>query len=261
MSFILEQLKKSGKKRELELALLSKSDAPGEKEAVKIPPLYSTPALKQSMPGRRAYLLALLAVALLSGLGGFLLSWNKAAVRPPAAGGRPVQAPPVAAAPMQHETVPQKPETLPGKADVPGSGVSIKQEKDQPSTGDSSRRLPDRKPGPAASWYADPGPQTPSHPADHGTAAGAALPEKTEPQRETFAGLPYIQELPSAQRTALPPVRITSHLYRGNSRLVSINGKIMSEGVALDDGLFLEKIIPEGVVLSFRGQRFRVRAD
>ena len=72
---------------------------------------------------------------------------------------------------------------------------------------------------------------------------------------------PYLSELPASLKNALPPIRITSHLYRGNSRLVSINGRIMSEGVNMGDGLFLEEITPEGVIMSFRGQRFRVKAD
>jgi hypothetical protein len=72
---------------------------------------------------------------------------------------------------------------------------------------------------------------------------------------------PYLHELPATLRNALPPVRITSHLYRGNSRLVNINGRIMSQGVTMDDGLFLEEITQEGVILSFRGHRFRVRAE
>jgi hypothetical protein len=29
----------------------------------------------------------------------------------------------------------------------------------------------------------------------------------------------------------------------------------------MGDGLLLDEITPEGVVLSFRGQRFRIRAD
>jgi hypothetical protein len=35
----------------------------------------------------------------------------------------------------------------------------------------------------------------------------------------------------------------------------------MSGGVNMGDGLFLEEITPEGVIMSFRGQRFRLKAD
>jgi general secretion pathway protein B len=79
--------------------------------------------------------------------------------------------------------------------------------------------------------------------------------------QEDAHSIPYLNELPASLKIALPPIRMTSHLYRGNSRLVSVNGKIMSEGVSIGEGLFLDEITPEGAIMSFRGQRFRVRAD
>ena len=79
--------------------------------------------------------------------------------------------------------------------------------------------------------------------------------------QEDAHSIPYLNELPASLKNALPPIRMTSHLYRGNSRLVSINGRIMSGGVNMGEGLFLEEITPEGVIMSFRGQRFRLKAD
>ncbi len=69
------------------------------------------------------------------------------------------------------------------------------------------------------------------------------------------------RQLPLAVRNSLPEIRITSHLYRKDSRLVSINGRIMSEGFNMDNGLYLEEITPEGVILSFRNHRFSVKAN
>ncbi|MDP2158335.1 MAG: general secretion pathway protein GspB [Nitrospirota bacterium] len=69
------------------------------------------------------------------------------------------------------------------------------------------------------------------------------------------------KQLPQAVRKSLPEIRVTSHLYRKDSRLVSINGRIMTEGFNMDNGLYLEEITPEGVILSFRNHRFRVKAN
>jgi general secretion pathway protein B len=99
-----------------------------------------------------------------------------------------------------------------------------------------------------------------AHSADKEQAGAPAPPVKSGLQDDTRSA-PYLSELPAQMKKALPSIHITSHLYRGNSRLVSINGRIMSQGVSMDDGLFLEEITPEGVILSFRGHRFRVRAD
>ncbi len=69
------------------------------------------------------------------------------------------------------------------------------------------------------------------------------------------------KQLPPAVRKSLPDIRVTSHLYRKDSRLVSINGRIMSEGYNMDDGLYLEEITPEGVILSYGKHRFFVRPE
>lgn len=68
-------------------------------------------------------------------------------------------------------------------------------------------------------------------------------------------------QLPQSVRKSLPVIKLSSHLYRKDSRLVSINGRIMSEGYNMDDGLLLEEITPEGVILSYGKHRFLVRAE
>jgi general secretion pathway protein B len=90
--------------------------------------------------------------------------------------------------------------------------------------------------------------------------ADPSLPEKAGPEDDAHS-VPHLNELPASLKNALPPIRMTSHLYRGDSRLVSINGRIMSGWVNMGEGLFLEEITPEGVIMSFRGQRFRLKAD
>ncbi len=67
-------------------------------------------------------------------------------------------------------------------------------------------------------------------------------------------------ELPEEIRSALPEFRISGHAYSSEpqTRVVRINEKILQEGQDLSPGLRVEEIVPTGVVLSYRGYRFRV---
>ena len=58
----------------------------------------------------------------------------------------------------------------------------------------------------------------------------------------------------------LPPIRIDIHVYSPevDKRFVFINMKKYREGATLDDGPVLERIAPEGVILSQRGSTFVV---
>jgi len=239
MSFILDQLKKSGKKRELELAMRSKagtqSSATAEASRTDFQPTSST-----RIHMRVIYLLLFLAAVSFSALGGFILLRGNSGSR---------QAPVVSTEAQVHTagtSVPTKPfsKAGPGKA-VPDPAVV--------------REMPDgkvksSKPMPTAELRNQP------ETAAQGQIDQPSPPEKSEPQDDAHR-TPYLNELSDSLKNALPPIRITSHLYRRDSRLVSINGKIMSEGVNMGEGLFLDEITPEGVILSFRGHRFRLRAD
>lgn len=87
-------------------------------------------------------------------------------------------------------------------------------------------------------------------------AAATDAPVRVEPSDRVIE----FSQLPLAVRKGLPEIKISSHLYRKDSRLVSINGRIMSEGYNMDDGLFLEEITPDGVILRFERHRFLVKA-
>lgn len=71
------------------------------------------------------------------------------------------------------------------------------------------------------------------------------------------------EDLPVSLRKKLPELRIASHLYSNNrkSRLVSINGRIMQEGYNMSDGLYLEEITRDGVILDYQGYRFHKKAE
>lgn len=66
-------------------------------------------------------------------------------------------------------------------------------------------------------------------------------------------------ELPLSIQQELPAMSIMVHAYSDKSaeRLVGINNRLLHEGDEIAPGLKLEKIIPDGMILSYRGHRFR----
>ena len=259
MSFILDQLKKSGKKRELELAMRSKAGTQSGETAGASQSDFQ-PTSGHRIHVRGIYLLLFLAAASFSALGGFILLRGNP--------GSP-QAPVVSTEAQVHIAGPSVPKAESAR---PESVLPVDRGTSIPTTSRSKagpeeevpasavvREMPDGK---VKSSMPMPTAELPNQPesAAQEQIADPSPPDKSEPQDDAHR-TPYLNELPASLKNALPPIRITSHLYRGDSRLVSINGKIMSEGVNMGEGLFLDEITPEGVILSFRGHRFRVRAD
>lgn len=65
-------------------------------------------------------------------------------------------------------------------------------------------------------------------------------------------------ELPPAIQQELPGINISAHFYDADpaARIVSIHGNVMHEGQYVAEGLKLEKITPEGVILDYKDYRF-----
>ncbi|MBA4373969.1 MAG: hypothetical protein C0402_14055 [Thermodesulfovibrio sp.] len=251
MSFILEQLKKSGKKRALELAMRNQAATRGRKtEGLPHTDYESTSGSK--VPKSGIYLTLLLAVLVFSAVGGFMLFYAKTGNRH-ATVTRSKDKNHAAPAVQKSENVQQKTEFPMKRTESAPTGLTSKTylEKAAPAPA-ISRKLPEK---------IVKHPISPKAIVDTQPQAQAAVQEQAAAPLPQEKPVPPLDDLPTPLKKALPPIHITSHLYRGNSRLVNINGRIMSEGVTMEDGLFLEKITPEGVILSFRGHRFRVRAD
>lgn len=72
-------------------------------------------------------------------------------------------------------------------------------------------------------------------------------------------GLMAMEDLPLAMRQELPPMTIALHAYSRNpeKRLVSINNLLLHEGGSPAPGVTLEQITPDGMILSYKGVRFR----
>ncbi|BCB26758.1 hypothetical protein SKTS_16440 [Sulfurimicrobium lacus] len=70
-------------------------------------------------------------------------------------------------------------------------------------------------------------------------------------------------ELPASIQQELPKIAISGVVYSGDpeGRLVAINDQLVREGDYPAPGLRLEKIMPDGVIFSYRNYRFRREAQ
>ncbi|CAG4883524.1 conserved protein of unknown function [Georgfuchsia toluolica] len=66
-------------------------------------------------------------------------------------------------------------------------------------------------------------------------------------------------ELPLSIQQEIPKMTITVHAYSRTSkeRLLGINDRMLREGDYLIPGLMLEQITPEGMIMNYKGYRFR----
>lgn len=70
---------------------------------------------------------------------------------------------------------------------------------------------------------------------------------------------PWLSSLPDDFRAALPTLMVNIHVYAPDERqrILYINNRPLKRGEEID-GVVVEEIVPEGVVLRARGQRFRL---
>lgn len=89
---------------------------------------------------------------------------------------------------------------------------------------------------------------------DTRTARAAAT--SPEPPLPT---LPTLRELPEQVQHEVPPYKLGGYIYSGNrtDRSVLVNNRLLREGDEIAPGLLLEQMMPNGMVLNYRGHRFR----
>ncbi len=104
--------------------------------------------------------------------------------------------------------------------------------------------------------------------ADQGLSPKNAQPipeEKTvirpeDAPRKVAETLPLLQDLPASVGEGLPPLQLAGHIYSEDSakRMIIINNRICREGEMVENQLYLEEILREGVVLRYHDLRFRM---
>lgn len=245
MSYILEALRKSDKQRQRGTA-----------------PTLLTAQATVAAPKQPAFLWYVLLGGALVGAGiviGWLRPWQPEQPAPataPVAAAKPSVSSPRQTAPAPLPVLPEiasKPEQEPPAqkstsaappAPVPTSAV-IKQ--DLPALARTeTRRAPSKAVAAVPKEAATPAPQKPA-------GTGAAQ----EQSVMTMA------ELPLPIRQEIPGMSISVHAYSSQpkDRLVSINDRLLREGMSLAPGLTLEQITPDGMIFSYKGYRFSRRVQ
>ena len=228
MSYILEALKKSDQQRRRGATptLLTP-------QAASLPPA----ARRMSMPH-----VLLLAAMISAGIViGALRPWQS---EPPAS----IQAPATIVQAARPQVAMTPPENLPSSPAPVQAQMPLHSEQD----------IPTQKPAPAAL----PAPATPSPNSIAVTAppVAARKPEVAATATTTHEQtIMTMAELPLSIQQEIPKMTITVHAYSRSSqeRLLGINDRMLREGDYLTPGLLLEQITPDGMIMSYKGYRFR----
>ncbi len=263
MSFILDALKKSEKKR----------------ETAEVPNLHTVHGEGPPSPKKRRPLWPYLLIAVLLLNAGVLLWYVFFREEPQIAlvANDPVKTEVAATAPVAPaipaplavaapEPVPLSPEpvvTPPQPAPAPAPATVVREVAPPPAPVPPPR--PEPAPAPAretevAQVVVPPPPPVESRPE---APAVAPVAEPVAPPTPIAVGPPPVlelEDLPGDVRGRVPEMTISVYAYSVTpaSRLVRINNRILREGGYLDVGLRLEEIAPRELIFTFEGFRFRV---
>mgnify|MGYP001605582036 FL=1 len=71
---------------------------------------------------------------------------------------------------------------------------------------------------------------------------------------------PLLQQMPPEMQRAIPPMAVTIHVYspQESQRILFINNREYHKGSLTEGGARVEEIVPDGVVLSYREERFKL---
>lgn len=80
------------------------------------------------------------------------------------------------------------------------------------------------------------------------------------PVRPASGEAPWLSELPASFRERLPPLVVNIHVYSPNvaQRILYINNRPCQPGQEIGGGVVVEDILPDGVLLRFENQWFRL---
>jgi general secretion pathway protein B len=83
---------------------------------------------------------------------------------------------------------------------------------------------------------------------------------KVEPPSLDISSVPHLSEMPQLVQQALPNMSFAGHVYSSNAgqRSVIINGRSMTEGDQLLQGLVVEQITASGIIFNYQGRLFRM---
>jgi general secretion pathway protein B len=88
-----------------------------------------------------------------------------------------------------------------------------------------------------------------------------ATPVPEQPQLMAGTGeAVWLSTLPAAFRNSLPALTVNIHVYspEASQRILYINNRPARQGERIEGGVVVEEIVVDGVVLQYRGQRFKL---
>jgi general secretion pathway protein B len=239
MSYILDALRKAESERN------SGTGTTGDLHAGQ--PAYVPSADEETPERRKAWIHFGLSVvaALLLGLV-WLKFWRSAAPT--------FSSPPVATAPAPEQQVPKVADPAPPAVTAPPASPPASPPAPPPSSSDTapSGQATPKPVKPKASPA--PAPKKPAKAAEPPAPKPAET--KAAPPEERIAGL---RELPPHIQNEIPALSINGYIYSANKadRTVLINNKLLREGDQVAPDLMLERLTPTGMVLNYKGYRYR----
>lgn len=81
------------------------------------------------------------------------------------------------------------------------------------------------------------------------------------PEKGIASGaVPWFSSLPNSFRSTLPPLVVNIHVYspEPSQRILYVNNRPAREGERIENEVVVEEIVHDGVVLQYRGQRFKL---
>lgn len=258
MSFILDALKKSESERQ-------RQAGPALFEVKVAPPRHRVAPWAAVLGALLLVNLAVVGWMLVrssAGPGRKLLTTPVTAVSgPPASRGPSLPSP---RAVLQSASVASLSAAQPARAPNPAGGSQVARRRAQ-GTPAGPAGTPHAKSGTGNASPPSPGP---SSTVDHNPAdfAPAMEPASDRPARtssgsvvhESEASLPSYHEIAAVPGADLPSLRLDLHVYarRPAQRFVFLNMVKLREGQALPNGVRVDRITPDGVILSYAGKRF-----
>ncbi len=90
-------------------------------------------------------------------------------------------------------------------------------------------------------------------------AAHKSRPPAEDPKPEAAGAVATLAELPPQIQRELPALAVGGYIYSGNKaeRSILINKRLLREGDEIAPGLRLETMTPAGMVLNYKGYRYR----
>lgn len=90
--------------------------------------------------------------------------------------------------------------------------------------------------------------------------APTAAPSTSPMSLAQFANLPDIQDLPNSVLARIPSLKYSEHNYNSNGGSVVINGLVRHANEQVTEGLVIDKILEDGIILHFETYSFKMRA-